>query len=199
METRSYNVYEFKELSEDGQQKALDHLRDGEYFFHEDNKKSLEKFCEIFPVKVKDWEYGYRNFINWELRVDDDIEQLKGLRLAKWLRSNFAHHIWTPKYIGGTGSGKDWKPKYSKTQKTYDCPLTGYYIDHALLDPIVEFIKNPHSDVDLEEIMAECLNGWINACNKDFEYSQSKEAILETIDSNEYRFTKEGKLDICQK
>lgn len=61
--------------------------------------------------------------------------------------------------------------------------LTGYCMDYPLIDE-----WNKTKDVD------GAIDAWVNDCQKDYEYQQSDEYIIEHCEANEYEFTKEGKL-----
>jgi hypothetical protein len=61
--------------------------------------------------------------------------------------------------------------------------LTGYCADYPLIDE-----WNKTKDVD------GAIDAWVNDCQKDYEYQQSDEYMFEHCESNEYEFTKEGKL-----
>lgn len=61
--------------------------------------------------------------------------------------------------------------------------LTGYCMDFPLIDE-----WNKTKDVD------GAIDAWVNDCQKDYEYQQSDEYMIEHCEANEYEFTKEGKL-----
>lgn len=52
--------YSFSELSEDAQQKAREEYRQKgfEYHWQDENRDSLNAFCALFGVSVKDWSIG---------------------------------------------------------------------------------------------------------------------------------------------
>ena len=57
---QTINTYKFTELSEDAQQKAREEYRQNgfEYHWQEESHESLNAFCALFGVKVKDWSIG---------------------------------------------------------------------------------------------------------------------------------------------
>ncbi len=62
METKTINIYEFKELNKDIQEKVLQHFRDTEeYLFLEDNlKESLKESLKRYKIKeIKEFEMRY--------------------------------------------------------------------------------------------------------------------------------------------
>jgi len=61
--------------------------------------------------------------------------------------------------------------------------LTGYCMDFPLIEE-----WNDTKDID------SAIDAWLNDCQKDYEYQQSDEYMIEHCEANEYEFTKEGKL-----
>tara|TARA_R100000008_G_C3576039_1_gene165338 strand:- start:953 stop:1540 length:588 start_codon:yes stop_codon:yes gene_type:complete len=187
-------ILKFSELSEEAKQKAHEnYITKGMIDFDiEENRKSLNEFEKYFPIKIKDWEYGYRNFINWEMDyLDNEILELKGNRLRTYLINNYMDGLEKPK----TYYSKNYKKKRkSKIQKSIDCPFTGFYLDNEILQPIFNFIKNPDKYQDLESIMNDCLNEWISICNANIEYQESSEYFEEMVEANEYEFLENGDL-----
>ena len=191
MKIHEVKTYLFNELSEDAKKKAIsDFAADEEYIWHNDNAKTLEAFENVFPVKVGRYEYGFcRGYINFELTSENDIEELTGMRLRTWLINNFYNDLFKPKYLKHIKG----QARYSKIQKSTDCVLTGYCIDNEILSPIYEFLKKPGENTNLYALMQSCLNNWLSACQKDYNYYYSDEAIAETIEANECEFLESGK------
>ena len=61
--------------------------------------------------------------------------------------------------------------------------FTGYCMDFPLIEE-----WNDTKDV------AKAIGAWVNDCQKDYEYQQTDEFMIEHCEANEYEFTKEGKL-----
>jgi len=192
METKTYTVYKFNELTESAKQKAIDNYRNhDEYFWAGENEHTLKEFCNIFPVKVREFDYGYNKNIDFTYTADDNILQLKGLRLATYIHNNYGYKIFKKKYLAHIHK----EARYSKIQKETDCVLTGYYIDNEILDPIYQFLKSPKENVTFEDLLNDCLQSWLSACQKDYEATQEDEYIIEHLEANDYDFTIDGKID----
>lgn len=183
-------VYKYEELSEDAKESAREWYVNGlEYFWKDDNSNVLEAFTDIFDfIKIGEWEYGYRNFINFSLDLDDTILELSGNRLAKWLYNNYYDQIIKGKYYH-----KNKTSRHSKVIMQQDCNLTGYYIDMDTLDPMFTFLDNQWHTWGIEDIIRKCLNNWIRACQQDYEAQFETECVEKTISCNEYEFTEAGK------
>lgn len=193
-ETVEYKVYKFNELSQEAQKTALENYRSRgfEYFWASENEDTLKAFKEVFPVTVIDWEYGYRNYINFEMTCDGDIADLAGIRLLKYLYNNYGDVLFKRKYIGHLENREKFTPVYSRCQKENSCVLTGYCIDDNILDPIYNFLKNPTNNITFEDLMGDCLNSWVKACDEDYQYQLSDEAIAEHFEANDYEFLENG-------
>lgn len=163
-------VYTFEELSESAKDKARDWYRQGfEYSWSEENHDSLKAFADEFGLSNIKFEYGgYSTYCTATIN-DDDIAQLSGVRLWKYLNNN--HDM--DKLTAG------------------DCPFTGYCMDESLMDHMREFMQKPDSR-DYEDLIADCLSKWAHDCEADFEYQYSDESIDESITINEYEFTENG-------
>ena len=193
-------VYSFDELSEKAKENAHNEfLNEEHYFWGDDNQKTLDAFCAVFPITAKDWEYGYRNYISGSMpTADSDTEKayydFTGIRLLKYIVNNYWHYLFKRKFIGSLKNKEKFTPIYSRCQCESCCVLTGYCIDDAILQPIYDFLKKPDKTSTFEDILKDCLESWIIACNKDYEDSCSQEYFTEHAEANNYEFTEDGKL-----
>jgi hypothetical protein len=190
--TKTIKVYSFSELPEDIQEKIIATWRSNEeYFSDSDNTNTLYKFCDIFGLKVINYEYGYRNFINFALEShnSEDIENFSPFRLRTYIINNFYNILFPKKYYKHIAG----KPVFYNLIRSDFPNLTGYYLDSDICQPIYEFLKKPYQ-ITFYDLMYDCLQSWVYACNKDFEYWFSLEAIKEDITNNDYLFTETGEI-----
>lgn len=190
-------VYSVEELSERALERAYyDWYSDSEYPWGEDNERTLLEFEKIFPVKVTEWEYGgggYK-YIRFHLTCEEDVAKLKGVRLAKYIWNNYRHNLYKGKYYS---KGKYEGGKYqhvsrrSKIILEKSCPLTGYYIDYDILKPIWDFLDSPR-DITFWDLMGECLERWLRACENDYDYYFSLSNFMEIAKVNEWEFYEDG-------
>lgn len=192
MRQKTINLYKFNELDPDVQEKVIEWFRqDDIYFWQDENNGTLEEFEKIFPIKVKNWAYdSYKANISFESLIDKEHAELTGVRLMKHILNTYGRYLWKPKYLQHVLG----RPRYSKIQKEAGSVLTGYWMDYEILKSIYDFLKSPVNGPTFEDILEDCLNAWVGACQKDWEYSLSREAIEESITINEYEFTEEGRL-----
>ena len=187
--TKIINLYSFSELPENIKQKILSNYRTDDYYpSQDDNNSTLKAFQYIFPVTIKNYDYGYRNYINFSFNLDIEIENLSGLRLRTYIINNYDWYLFKPKYLSHIKG----KPVYSKINFSDSCTLTGYYLDNEILQPIYYFLLSPDSTICFHDIMHSCLHAWIAACDNDYQNWNSDEYITEEINDNEYLFTIDG-------
>ena len=184
-------IYRFSELDPKVQEKVIEQFQqeDWLYGWQDENNETLKAFEGIFPVKVRNWEYGGgRTDINFKFLIDEEHKNLTGIRLMKYIINNYGRYLWKQKYLKHVKG----KARYSRIQKETDCVLTGYYIDNYILDPIYEFLKKPKEGVTFEDILRDCLWSWVRECERDWGYAYSRENIEEMLEANDYEFTVGG-------
>lgn len=208
METKTINIFTFDELTEEAKEKAIEKFRSNDdYFWDDDNRKVLDEFEKNFPVNIGTWEYGYHKYINFTMESfenDEQVLEFTGQRLATWLWNNYKDVLYKGKYYSkgnytyvnpeNVNDYKyEYKQRYSRVLLEENC-LTGYCVGYDILKPLHDFIKKPNNSDTFESLLNDCLESWLDSCHKDYEYSQSDEAITETIEANEYYFDEEGEL-----
>jgi hypothetical protein len=192
-------VYTVEELSERALSRAYNNWCIGSYYPCDcDNEKTMREFERIFPVKVTDWQYGggYK-YVRFHMTCDDEVAELEGFRLAKYIWNNYRTDIYKGKYYS-KGKFIDGKYHYvsrrSKVKLEQGCNLTGYYLDYDILKPIWDFLDSPEPYVTFEDLMEKCLNRWINACEDDYENYYSIDSFIETVKVNNYEFYEDGSM-----
>ena len=174
--------YTFDELSPEVQEKVISSWRnDDQYPWDSENVDTLKRFADIFPVEIKNYEYRFNNsHINWKLsEVNPPVAAFTGLRLRTWLLNNYYNTLYQGKRYYASNYTKKRVSKVIIEQA--DCPLTGYCMDYDILQPIWDFVKNPNTYQTLGDILQDCLNSWLSACQKDYKYWNSSESIKEDI------------------
>lgn len=168
---KAYKVYSFDELNDTSKEIVLDDFRTKDLFFWDDEyKNTLDKFCYEFNVDWKEYDYTYGHHISYDLKVDKDIKNLQGIRLYKWLINN----------------------KEQEINKFKECNMTGFCADYDIIKPILEFLEKPSKYITLEDLIKDCLYSWLKAIQADYEFQYSKQGIKELIECNEYQFLEDG-------
>jgi hypothetical protein len=209
-------LYRFSELSAEAQEKALQEYETGEFAWSDEWRNTLEKFAEIFNVKIKDFSVNPwgNSYINMECNANNS-EELKGIRLYKYIMtSSFIFDILFPrkfitlkKYEKDTDlykmpfykdhtftnyKGEKFVSLHSKTIRSSDAHLTGYSGDYSICKPIYEFLKNPKASISYSDLMQECAESWRIDWEKDMEWQESDEYKKEEIEANEVEFLENG-------
>ncbi len=190
MKIKTVELYTYDELSDDAKEKAREwYTSAGDYPWSDDNRASLECFCNTFPVSCKNWEYDAWTYdVNPTITCDDEIEALSGARLVAYLQNNYARVFKESKVFKGKKV-----QRVSRIIKTDTCcPFTGYCMDEVLLDTLRAFIKKPDNRT-FETLMEDCIDAWGKACRDDVAYQNSDEVVEDTILANDYTFTIDGK------
>lgn len=185
MRTIEVKLYKFDELSEAAQEKALNKWNEGniDIPWMDENFDSMRKGLEFYDFELKDWSFDYYNASNGYFKIHsrhyyDEIKELSGVRLWKYLQNNYS--TYRCKYKGEM-----------KETISGGCPFTGYCVDENFLDPIRAFLKKP-TDITFMELMEQCVHECAKAIEMNYEYSQSMEYFKETCEANEYEFTEDG-------
>lgn len=170
METVEIKVYSFGELSEDAKQNAIENLSDNN-------------------VDYSWWKYIYEDANNIGLEIDEfDLcrsKYCKGQLLysASEVAANIfkEHGEDTSTYTTALNFMNDWKPIFDDYMNEES---EGY-----------ESRDNENKMIDLEsDFLDSLLKDYANMLQDEYEWLISTEAIVETIEANEYYFTEDGKL-----
>ena len=192
IETKTYEVYHLHELTKEARNKAhsnwMEHF---DYTWDEENRNTLQVFERIFKIKVEKWSYDSHTYnYRFTSHYSEEENNLKGIRLLKYLVNNHWDDLYIPKTYWGWNDGKKRK---SHIFVTDDCTLTGYCMDYEILQPIYDFLKAPDATT-LCELMDRCLDNFFQACRDDMEYQLSEEAFAESCEFNAYEFLSDGTL-----
>lgn len=149
------------------------------YSWQQENADSLIAFASQFSLSAPYWEVGLWGHSYATASVHEDLAEMSGVRL--W------------KYLHNSGLLTFTSPRSGERAPLLDlpCPFTGYSMDNFLLDPIREFLVQPDSRT-FQELIDECLAVWVSEYIKDWEYAYSDDAIREHLEANEYQFTETG-------
>lgn len=199
METRTYNVYKFEELSKEAQEKAHEeYLQCVGYHWNDEALGTLQAFAKKFDITIKDYSIDtYNVYVSWSFDFsDEEKEERKAIKLYKYLQNNIIDTIEKGKFYSVGKYGKDGKYSYksrnSKILKEWD--LTGYCIDYDILEPLKKFMSHIEN-INLETLIDRCIKSWGEAVKSDMQEQESFEHYKEICQINDYYFTIDGKID----
>lgn len=213
MRTVEVNVYSFEELSSKAKAIAIENYRNRMSHDHvwDEAHDSVVAFHEVFKT-----DGGRNSWLEFTTsNIEDDVLELSGLRLHKYIINNYWNNLFKGKYLKSTVSD-DWKPFHpmrrtkklekgpheGKHRNTYrstmffenDCVLTGVCYDYDLLRPIYEFLEKPRESASLNDLFRICFDCLDQAINDEIQERESDEYISEEIMNNDYEFTDDGEI-----
>lgn len=165
-------IYKYNELSDDAKYNAQMALQ---YDVCDDNMNSLEKFAELFNLKIKNYEIDLsggnccHSFIHWESEQNNEIDEMRHVRLYTYLYNNYRSSI------------------------NMECSMTGYFMDNSLMFHLVEFLKRPY-DINFYDLIQLCIDEFLKDYLNDINEYYTDENMNEMCGANDYEFTIDGKL-----
>lgn len=216
MRTVRTKVYKFEELNETAQQAAIEKERSNVFtdFVYDEAHKTVKAFNSIFDLRE-----GNRSWLDPDFRdIDEDVQNLKGFRLQKYIWNNYGSDIFKPKYLKHgnlVDKRKPYHPMQQQREITTNCPnkgkisisyysnilkdnccvLTGVCYDMDILDPIYKFLEKrdfSNCTINFYRLINDCFEALERSIESEIDYLNSDEAIKETLISNDYEFTKNG-------
>lgn len=165
MQTKTYNVYKFDELSEKAKKTAIDNLRESaadyewwEYTYEDASNIGLEITS-----------FGLDRSRHAEGQLTDAGEEVARTILKEHGNATDTYRI-----------AMEYMQEYAKIE-----PL--YLADDESFDDLYNELN--------EELLKDLLESYSIDLQNESEYLTSDEAITETIQANDYDFTEDGKLD----
>jgi hypothetical protein len=218
MRTIEIQAYQFRELSEEAKQYAINKYRDNNIdfsFMYEEAHESVKKFNEIF-----DTEEGRNSWLDVRTSmINDNILLLTGTRLQTYIWNNYGKKLFKRKYLGGAkltetpkkyhrmrnqsqitancGNKGLWRASYySNIQLDNCCVLTGVCYEDSLLKPIYDFLNTPQKDnsVSFEDLIEDCFRNLKKDIEAEEEAMNTDEYIAEEIENDEIEFNEAGEI-----
>ena len=172
-------LFDYFDLSDDAKKSAYNEWRKTADYQNRDKiVGSFQAFCRIFPVQMVD-SYLIKDkypYVQWKFTDDDELRSLSGTRLWWYLAKEYGKILY-------------------KNETRDICPLTGYYADYIILNPIYEFLEdNTKFSGDYELLLDACVDAWSLLCNQDLEQFYSMESFLNQCEINNYKFLANGRM-----
>ena len=209
MRTIRTKIYSFEGLSKESKENAIKEIInkgiDTDYIY-DDAHNTVKAFNELFNVKE-----GLNSWLDYNLNnIEEDIINLKGLRLQKYIYNNFSFKLFKGKYFGSLktnkvvyharikskklSNGNVFNPYYSGIIKENCCVLTGVCYDDDMLKPIYDFLNlRVFDNTNFADLINECFYSLKNSIEKEIDYLHTNESIIDTIIDNNYEFLSNGK------
>ena len=218
MKTIRIKIYEFNELSEAAKQTAIENYKNNNLSFdwiYSDAEKTVKAFCDAFNVET-----GRNSWLDCNTsNIEEDILNLTGLRLRKYLLNNFGSTLYKRKYLKHGELADSFKPYHrmkKQTEITTNCPnkgkisvsyysnifveanncnLTGMCYDCDMMQPIYDFLElRTFDSTNFEDLLNSCFDAMKRTLENEEEYMYSDEYITEEIENNDWQFTENGQI-----
>ena len=208
MRTVRTKVYQFAELSDKAKDKARAYMNENfglTDHVYDEAAETVKKFHEIFGTKE-----GNSSWLDVRTgHIDDNVLELKGLRLQKYIWNNFGKYLYKGKYYSlWSNTEKSYKhykeghpvlkTRYSKITLDNSCVLTGVCYDNDLLDPMYDFLErykdkaDYYSYMDFETLLTDCFKSLEKSIENEIDSIDSDESLKDLCEANNYEFTQEG-------
>ena len=218
MKTIRIKIYKFEELSKEAKSNALAKFRSKgieTQYIYDDAHSTVKAFNSIFGLKE-----GYNSWLDcYTAHLEDDILNLSGLRLRKYILNNYFDTLFINKYLksivyddypnkntpfnkktsvihSGKNTGKIFVSFYSCYKKEVGYNLTGVCYDYNILQPIYDFLDlrdlNEINSVTFESLLNDCFSNLKTALQTEEDHLYSDEGIEKEILANDYDFLKDG-------
>ncbi len=143
---------------------------DEDYFYiWNESHESVKGFHKFFNFSKE----GDRSWLDFILETYEDVEETKGELLKEYLTDNF------------------------NVDEIFECcPFTGVCYDETLLTPFRSFLLGTYKNFEttcLRDLLDDAFNSLRSEIDSEIEYRNSEEAILESIQANNYEFYEDGK------
>lgn len=171
-------AYKFADLSKDAKQTAIEHFSD--IMDYEWWKWTLEDAEETIGLKIEEFDLEYRGSISGR---------------ALWSGKDVCKQI-----MGFHGTGCEtykiavrYSQKYAELQKKYLVLDVKEKMTQADMYDERQELDTESEELD-ESLEKELLDAYLKILRDEYEYLQSDEAIIETIEANDYEFEEDGTL-----
>lgn len=189
-------VYKFDELSEEAKEKAREWIRETnnqDSYPLDEMMGSLKALFEAAHLAIRDYSIGGYNRDNYvKFDMVETTKELTGKRAIAWLENNLISGLRiTPSQFKAKQKAYMSYGDAYRIGKVKPCPLTGVCYDEDLLEALQKAVKDGETLNDAVKSLADVVG---NMAKKEYEYQNEDEQIDETIRSNDYEFTVDGKV-----
>ena len=206
MKTIKINVYSFDELSSEAQQNVINQERqnfDCTYIYDE-ARKTIDTFCNLFNIDLCTGSFSEFKRI---LLDNCEAEDLKGLRLYKYVQNNFTPYLYKGKYFS-LWSKVDQNPHYTKNGSAPWGKLksrhskimlenSGICYNDSLSKPVYDFIKDfkrYSKHYSLYSLLSDCFRNLRIDIENEESYLYSDEGIKEILNYQDNLYFSDGSI-----
>lgn len=210
MKTITTTVYEFSELTEQAKENAINTYRQqerGDYqFIYDDAYESVKQFHNIFGTKS-----GRNSWLEIDFsHIDEDILNLSGFRLQKYIWNNYKNDLFKGKYYSVSSNKKVYHKRviskdckngnifnayYSAITLTNSCVLTGVCYDDDLLNNIYDFLNSRSPEhTDFKDLLEDSIENLRISIENEVDAMNENDYIIDYFESNDINFDEQGNI-----
>ena len=191
---KKFNVFSFSELSQESKEKAIEAYRD--QFIHSSDPvlwqdemfDSLKALFEASDINLTDYSLGLCSHSYIKFDMDPDVSGLSGSRALAWLENNLLYQFRVTRNEYVRNRKKYFEYGY-RVGKIKNCPMTGYFFDHTLLDSLHQSIVD---GMCLKDAYTGLADVFVETLQTEYDYQCSDEYISEYLEMSSYEFLENG-------
>lgn len=194
-ETITTTVYKFDELSDSAKEKFTDEQRDFEAEFWADEMYDcLKSAMKTMNISIDDYEIGIDGSGYINLSVDDDAEELEGVRAYTWIVNNLFADVRKNK-LYWIESNFD-KQRYSNIESKdwmENCPFSGMCYDYTVKFAWDYWCAELKSGLEpsIRDFLDELETQYLKELSDEYDGFGEDEA-RDVAEANNYEFLEEG-------
>lgn len=197
-ETITTTVYKFDELSDSAKEKFTGEQRNlAAEFLADEMYDCLKSAMKTMNISIDDYEIGIDGSGYINLSVDDDAEELEGVRAYKWIVNNCFSDVdkkkmyWQKnvdirscKSLTSSIESKDWMD---------NCPFSGIIYDYAVKDAWDYWCAELKSGFgpSVRDFLDELESQYLKKLSDGY-YGFNEEDARELAEANDYEFLEDG-------
>lgn len=210
MRTITTTIFEFRELTGQAQENAIETFRQSSHidyqFVYDEAYQSVKKFNDIFGTRS-----GRNSWLEIDFsHIDEDVLNLSGFRLQKYIWNNYKHDLFHGKYYSVSSNnpvhhkrvisktyqnGNTFNAYYSAITLESSCVLTGVCYDDFLLGNIYQFLdsKTPEN-ITFRDLLEDSIENLKISIESEIEAMNEDSYIMDIFEANNYEFDENGNI-----
>lgn len=193
--TKTYKVYTFDELSKEAKEKFIEEQSNFEAEINADEMVDcMKNAMRAMDISIDDYQFDYAGSGYINLSVDDDAEELEGVRAYTWIVNNCFNDVdkkktyWLdfPRDKTRTSNieSKDWMD---------NCPFSGVIYDFAVKDTWESFVADVKAgnNPSVHDFLDELESCYLGMLEEEY-YGFGEEAARDIAEANDYEFLEDG-------
>ena len=193
IETIKTDVYKFDELSDEAKEKFIEEQRDFEAEFWADEMcDCMKRAMEWMNINIDDYQFDCTGSGYINLSVDDEAEDLEGVRAYAWIVNNCFADVNKSKTFW-KGLSKSRKSNIESKDWMDNCPFSGVIYDFAVKDAWEEWcaeLKNGF-EPSVRDFLDKLENQYLNEWSEEYDGFNEDEA-RDIAEANNFEFLEDG-------